>query len=129
MGRFSFWEALTDKESIMNPTVIPYPPNAKVTLTVTKADNLLIGYLAEKPNQHRQIYGRLTDNAVTFKDTIDIENSIVGVTETLTMTGVNFSGGGQISFTIEVNNTVKANVSLNLAQYSSQSWAFTFQRV
>lgn len=113
----------------MVPTVIKYSAGSSITLNVTHADNVLVGYLEETTINRRQIYGRMTDGDPTFKDSIDISAGIRTATDVLVLTGTNFTGGGRIAFTIVVGTTVAATVSVNLDQYVSQTWAYQLQRV
>jgi hypothetical protein len=96
---------------------------------VSRADNVLVGYLCDSDVIRRQIYGRVTDYNPAFADTIDIGPSLRDASDSLVMTATNFTGGGQVVFTINVNGAEKARVSDDLVANSSKSWAFTLQRV
>jgi len=113
----------------MVPTVIKYTAGTSITLNVTHVDNILVGYLEETTINRRQIYGRMTDNDPTLKDSIDISAGTRTANDVLVLTGTNLKGGGRIAFTIVVGTTVAATVSVNLDEYVSQTWAYLLQRV
>lgn len=110
----------------MNPIIINYATGDNIQLVVTHADNVLTGYLADSGTSRRQIYGRMTDFAITFNDTIDIGHSLNGANNVLILTGLNFTGGGQMTFSILVNGAPQQSVDVNLPIYTSQAWAYQF---
>lgn len=111
------------------PTIIQYSPKDSVQLVVTQADNLLVGYLNEDIVTRRQVYGRMTDYAISFKDTIDIGSQLRVNNQVLSLVAANFGGGGGFKFQILVNGTARATVSTDIGSgYSSASWAYQFQQ-
>ena len=109
-------------------STINYKKGDSVQLVVNRADNILTAYLAESSTNRRQVYGRDTDYAVQFKDTIDLAPSLRQSSESLLLTGTNFTGGGQIYFQILVNNTVQAQVNDDLPANTSKSWEFALKQ-
>lgn len=119
----------------MDPKEIKY--SKSITLEVTVADNLLVGYIEEEissqkrnPNR-RQIYGRLTDFRPTFKDSIDISSGLGDTNNNiLSLTGINFNDSGHFKFTIAVDGKEpEIKVNENLEAYTSKSWAYKLVKV
>lgn len=107
---------------------IKYKAGDNITMTVTRADNILLGYMAETTNVRRKIYERMTDSNPKFQDQIDLTPALRDGNEDMLMTGINFSGGGQIEFLIEVNGTDQLRVTENLPKNTSKSWHMSFKK-
>ena len=106
-------------------TDIMYKSGDVIQLEVNQADNVLIGYLGETGTNRRKIYSRDTDYGIQFKDVIDISHSLRANSESLLLTGINFTSVGNICFKILVNDVEVACVSENLPENSSRSWEFS----
>ena len=107
---------------------ITYKPGDKVHLVVSRADNVLVGYLADTSTVRRQLYGRMTDYNPAFTDIIDIGPALRDASESLLMTSTNFTGGGQVVFSIKVNDVEQAKVREDLPANTSKSWQFDLRR-
>ncbi|KIG17057.1 hypothetical protein DB30_03654 [Enhygromyxa salina] len=105
-----------------------YKQGDRVTMTVTRADNILLGHLAESNTVRRKIYERMTDYDLKFQDEIDLTPAFRSSSHDMLMTAINCSGGGQIEFLIEVNGKDQFRVSEKLGQNKSKSWLVTFQK-
>ncbi|WP_181197958.1 hypothetical protein [Enhygromyxa salina] len=93
-----------------------------------RADNILLGYLAESTTVRRKIYERMTDFDPHMQDEIDISPALRSPKQDMLLTGINFTGGGQIEFLIEVNGTDAHRVSEKLGKNASKSWLVSFQK-
>lgn len=112
----------------MEPKAIKYSANDTVNLIVTKADNLCIAYLSDNATQHRQVYGRLTDNAPDLEDSISLAKSLSPSGGTLTVTAVNFSASGRMAFRIEVSGLPADQIDQPIPAYDSKTWAYRFEK-
>lgn len=108
--------------------VVKYKKGDRLTMRVVHADNLLLGYLVESTTIRRKVYERMTDYDPQFQDEVDITPGLRGAKQDMLLTGINFTGGGQIEFMIEVNGADKFRVAESLNQNSSKSWHVIFEK-
>ncbi len=111
-------------------TVIKYDANDVVTLNVQHADNILLAYLSDSSTSRRSVYNRDTDYNPTLVDSIDLTPSLREAATPLLITGINFTGGGQMMFEIRINNRPVdgGSVEENLPENSSKSWLFSLEK-
>ncbi|PRP94844.1 hypothetical protein [Enhygromyxa salina] len=107
---------------------VKYKAGDRVTMTVTRADNVLLGYLAESTNVRRKIYERMTDYDARFQDEIDLTPSFRSGNQDMLVTAINCSSAGHVEFLIEVNGKDQYRVSETLGQNKSKSWHVNFQK-
>ena len=108
---------------------VNYKPGDRVTMTVRRADNVLLGYLADSGVSRRKVYERMTDNNPSLRDEIDISPSLGTQAVDLLMSSINFTSGGKVEFLIEVDGRDAFRVEEDLPEYNSKSWHVIFQPV
>jgi hypothetical protein len=126
--KVSPYSAINDLQEKIIMATVKYKAGDRVTMTVTRADNILLGHVAETATVRRKIYERMTDYDPKFHDEIDLMPSFRSANQDMLMTAINFTGGGQIEFLIEVNGKDEFRVSENLGQNKSKSWLVSFQK-